>query len=83
MVRMLENEGGVPSVLIEGNKHSLKCFANVILSVLEDEDCGYGVSPVGPGSAYFSPTSPMGVYIHRLPCVNELIGGKPPVQGNR
>ena len=68
-----EGEEGVPDVLIEGSRKSLEALARVIQAVAADEDCGYGISPSGPGNAYFSKKSKFGIYIHRLPCVNEKL----------
>ena len=68
-----------PFVLIEGDRAALESFAKVVLALAADEDCGYGLSPRGPGSKYFTKDSEIGFYIHRLPCVNELVGGQAPV----
>ena len=67
----------LPSVLLEGSKASLENLAEVILAVANDDDCGYGLSPKGPGSAGFSKNADLAIYIHRLPCVNQKVGGKP------
>jgi hypothetical protein len=67
----------LPDVLLDGSKASLECLASVILAVANDQDCGYEFSPKGPGSAYFSLNAELGVCIHRLPCVNQKVGGKP------
>jgi hypothetical protein len=66
-----ESELAYPSILIEGDAISLQCFARVILAVVADEDCGYGISPKGPGAAFFSKAAKFGIYIHRLPCINK------------
>jgi hypothetical protein len=70
-------KGDLGSILIEGNKAGLEYIANLILAVAGDEDCGYGLSPLGPGSAAFGEDAPLGIYIHRLPCVNAALGGNP------
>ena len=67
----------LPDVLLEGSKASLEYLAEVILAAASDEDCGYGLSQKGPGSAGFSKNADLGIYIHRLPCVNQKVGGKP------
>ena len=72
----IQGEDGVPSVLIEGNRWSLECLGRVILAAAADEDCGYGVSVSGPGSSYFTKQSELGIYIHRLPCINGKFGGR-------
>jgi hypothetical protein len=68
-----ETELDVPSMVIEGNAASLKCLARVILAVAEDEDCGYGISPRGPGSSFFNKDAGLGIYLHRIPCVHKEI----------
>lgn len=78
LLEVEEGEAAVPSVLIEGSRQSLRALASVINAVAEDEDCGYGISPTGPGNAYFSKKSRFGIYIHRLPCVNRRLSSKLP-----
>jgi hypothetical protein len=66
-----EHRSHLPSVLIEGDKKSLKHLAQLILKVVADDDCGRGF---GPGSDMFTAYSEMGLYFHRLPCVNGAMG---------
>jgi hypothetical protein len=78
-VRLLHSSGEEiedPTVLIEGNADTLEWLSKVIAAVAVDEDCGYGVSPVGAGNAFFDRRATHGIYIHRLPCVNEEIQGR-------
>jgi hypothetical protein len=72
-IRMLDrsDDSGPPSILIEGDKRTLEFVASLILAVAHDEDCGFGIQPQGPGDAVFDPSSQYGIYVHRLPCVNE------------
>ena len=63
-----EDEEGVPSVVIEGDENTIVFLADLLLAQVLDCDCGGGISPTGPGSAYFSPKSQYGIYIHVLPC---------------
>ena len=78
-LRLLERGGGEdgPDVLIEGSKKSLQALARVILAVAADEDCGYGFSPKAAGNAHFSKKSELGIYIHRLPCMNKRLSRHP------
>ena len=62
---------GVPTVLIEGDVLSLRFLGQMILAQAEFPlDCGYGISPRGPGKAVFSPKAELGIYVHRLPCMD-------------
>ena len=74
--RMLppECDGDVPSVEIEGDARSLEYLGKLILAQAAfDMDCGYGISPKGGGSAFFGGAAGVGIYIHRLPCMDEEI----------
>ena len=71
--KMLEGEeGGTPVLLIEGDSRSLTFLAEVILAQasFSEVDCGFEISPGGPGSAFFHPRSTIGLYIHSLPCTD-------------
>lgn len=71
-IRMLPSVGPeAPSVLIEGDRRSLEFLAALLLAVASDEDCGYGIQPGGAGSAHFAANTELGIYLHRLPCVND------------
>ena len=74
-----------PVVLVEGDKATLECLGNIFLAVANDEDCGFFLSPKREGSSLFVKKASVGIYIHRLPCVNQLMGGKSrsPVIGSR
>jgi len=62
------SEDGPPKVLIEGDKISLEYLAKLILAQAEDEDCGVQLMT---GQRVIADDSPMGVHIHRLPCMNK------------
>lgn len=52
-------------VLIEGNSTALEFLANLILAQVRcKKDCGFEISPTGPGNALFSADSNRGLYIH-------------------
>lgn len=62
------SEGGSPMVLIEGDKISLEYLAKLILAQSEDKlNCGVQRFQ---GQNVIADDSPMGVYIHCLPCTN-------------
>ena len=65
-----------PVVLVEGDKATLECLGNIFLAVANDEDCGFFLSSKRKGSSLFRKNASVGIYIHRLPCVNQLMGGK-------
>ena len=54
---------------MEGSAATLKYLADLILAVVSDDDCGFQLDPRNKA---FSKLSEFGLYIHRLPCVNEL-----------
>lgn len=54
--------------LLEGDRESLLFLSALIQAVANAGDCGFQISPSGPGSYWFAPNSPSGLYIHRTPC---------------
>ncbi len=66
----------LPLVMIEGDKKSLKELARFLLKLADAVDCGRQMQPRGPANGWFTAHSEMGLYIHRLPCANTLIGEK-------
>ena len=69
--RILPQNGdgaGCPVMLIEGDALSLQYFARLVLAQAAfPSDCGFEISPTGPGSKFFDNDSQVGIYIHRLP----------------
>ena len=56
-------------VLFEGDREALEFLGNLLLAQANDErSCKKSIEPNGAGSALFSDTSNLGIYIHRLPC---------------
>jgi hypothetical protein len=55
-------------LLLEGDQESLLFLSDLIRAVATGRDCGFQIAPQGPGSAWFSPDSATGLYIHRTPC---------------
>ena len=69
----------VPTVLIEGNALSLEFFGKWVLKQAGFLlDCGVGISPKGAGNALFKKGAEVGIYIHRLPCMNPPAQSKTP-----
>jgi hypothetical protein len=65
--RMLE----AGTTLLEGSREALEAFAQIILSQARSgSDCGFEAAPVGPGSALFTSSSDVGLYVHLLPCAS-------------
>jgi len=65
-LKVWEKEG---TVFIEGSSEALRFLADLFLAHAHaEEDCGFGISPNGGGSAFFDPASEKGLYIHRVPC---------------
>ena len=82
-VRLLDStDGSSPLVLIEGSSETLTKLARVISSVAKAVDCGFEISPLGPGQAHFDNTSSHGLYVHRIPCDhNGSLDEAPPSTG--
>ena len=57
-------------VLIEGTATGLEFLGQYLLAHSRSEpgNCHYWLSPKGPGSAWFTTDSTLGVYLHKLPC---------------
>jgi len=67
-IAMLEAEDGRPSVLIQGDRVSLR-FLGEILTTLGSPECSaksVDLSPTGAGSIFFDAASDFGVYIRRV-----------------
>jgi hypothetical protein len=61
-------------VVLEGDREALKFLGNLILAQADDErSCNKSIQPNGAGSVFFTDTSNLGIYIHRLPCEHEKI----------
>jgi len=59
---------GAIKLKIEGDALSLQYFARLVLAQAAfPSDCGFEISPTGPGSKFFDNDSQVGIYIHRLP----------------
>jgi hypothetical protein len=57
------------TVLIEGDPESLRFLGELLVAQASYEsDCGFEISPKGPGSAFFANRSGLGLYVHRIPC---------------
>jgi hypothetical protein len=61
-------------VLLEGDREALEFLGKLFLAQANDErSCHKSLQPDGAGSAFFTDTSNLGIYIHRLPCEHEKI----------
>jgi hypothetical protein len=59
-------------VLIEGDQAAFHWLADLFAAHADfDKDCGFQIAPNGPGNAFFKKGSKLGVYLHRLPCVEK------------
>ena len=58
------------TVLLEGDSEALEFLALVLLAHIEEHDDGFQIGPRGPGSVFFTPQSTLGIYVHRLPCID-------------
>jgi hypothetical protein len=64
-IKMLDTE----NILIEGSATALEFLGRLLQAQAAfPKDCGFQISPIGAGNALFSPSSSLGIYIHRLPC---------------
>ncbi|HEV2731131.1 MAG TPA: hypothetical protein VGV15_13955 [Terriglobales bacterium] len=58
-------------VLIEGDKDTFKFLARLLEAQAEANDCGFQIHPKSAGRARFKKGSSLGLYLHRLPCVEK------------
>jgi hypothetical protein len=58
-------------VLIEGNKAAFQFLRDLFAAHVDDDDCGFQIAPNGPGNAFFKKGSKLGLYLHRLPCLEK------------
>jgi hypothetical protein len=65
-IKMMDDE----HILIEGSAEALEFVGRLLQAQAAfSNDCGFHISPTGPGNALFSESSALGIYIHRLPCM--------------
>lgn len=61
-----DNDGGDPTILIQGSKRALHLLAELLLAVADEKaNDGFAMGPSSARSFHFSATSEFGVYIHR------------------
>jgi hypothetical protein len=59
-------------LLLEGDSEALRFLGDLLIAQADfTPDCGFQISPENPGSALFNEGSTTGLYIHRLPCLDE------------
>ncbi len=63
---------GLPYVRLEGDVNSLRYLADLLLAVVNGPTCHTHISPGGIGSIFFAEDCKVGIYVHRLPCDNDL-----------
>ena len=66
--------GRIPGglVLFEGDAEALEFVGKLFLAQARDQNsCADHLSPRGAGSALFTKNSSVGIYIHRLPCLEK------------
>lgn len=65
-------DDGEDMVLIEGKREALEFLGNLLLAQAQyDKDCSFFIGPRTAGRALFNRNSTLGLYIHRLPCIEE------------
>ncbi|WP_414524208.1 hypothetical protein, partial [Umezakia ovalisporum] len=65
-ITILDGDGFMDSVLIEGDRDTLNFFADLIKSMANDDQIEkVSISPDGAGSLYFSESSKLGLYISK------------------
>jgi hypothetical protein len=58
--------------LIEGNRAAFHFLSDLFAAHAEfEKDCGFQFAPAGSGSALFTKESTYGLYLHRLPCLED------------
>lgn len=60
------------TILIEAPAAGLKFLGDLLLTQADlKKDCGFALGPADAGAVFFDPSSKKGIYIHRLPCLND------------
>ena len=58
-------------IVIEGDTKTLEFLGNLFIAQAKfQKDCGFQMAYGGAGSSFFDPSSNVGLYIHRIPCLN-------------
>ena len=69
-IRLLDKD----MVVIQGNKRTLEFVGKLLLAQARSKgDCGFQLSPTGPGRKFFRRSSAYGLYIHLLPCQSSRV----------
>jgi hypothetical protein len=58
-------------VLIEGDRKAFKFLSDLFHAHARGKDCGFHIAPRAAGSAFFKKSSELGLYLHRLPCLDK------------
>jgi hypothetical protein len=66
----VHEDDGPPTIVIEGDAESLRYLADAIHELLQDEDCGIHLMAC---QFMFSKDTQYDLYLHRLPCINDLL----------
>jgi hypothetical protein len=70
--RIVCRASGRGVVLIEGTREGLEFLGRLLLSQAKyAKDCGFHLGPSGPGKALFGRGATIGLYLHRVPCLND------------
>ena len=65
-------KNGADMVLIEGEAEALEFIGKVIIAQAKfKKDCSFFMGPSTAGKTFFTKNSTHGIYIHRLPCLDE------------
>jgi len=70
-LKEMAEEDGQKTLLIEGDRTAFEFLSRLLLAASEADDCGFQISPSGPGSVFFAADSTHGFYLHRLPCQDD------------
>jgi len=61
-------------ILIEGNQSAFEFLGELFLAHAQAiNGCGFQIGPKYAGKALFSKKATLGLYLHRLPCDNEIL----------
>lgn len=56
------------TVLVEADRESLEFLSRLFIAQARSDDCGFQIGPSGAGSALFTDSATLGLYVHRVPC---------------
>jgi hypothetical protein len=82
LVKPLPKNPGV--ILFEGDELAFEFLGRLFLAHARAANgCGFEIGPRYAGNVFFSRNTTLGLYLHRLPCDNEMLEAHPATRRKR